>query len=111
MRAHASDAMIQVGTSCWWPFGVQELGCQALKEFAAFNSESASDMALHSLTGPYRALQDPFRNRSLHCVPCPGQEDIYVRGGIQVVLRAMEGYPELPNLQAQGLQGWSVSAR
>lgn len=27
-----------------------------------------------------------------------------MRGGIQVVLRAMEGYPELPNLQAKGLQ-------
>lgn len=31
-----------------------------------------------------------------------------MRGGIQVVLRAMEGYPELPNLQAKGLQVPSV---
>lgn len=50
MRAHASDAVIQVGSNCRRQFGVQELGCQALKEFAAFNSESASNTALHGLT-------------------------------------------------------------
>eukprot|EP00438_Fugacium_kawagutii_P004649 Skav211958 [mRNA] locus=scaffold1559:177984:179224:- [translate_table: standard] len=64
----------------------KELGCHALKEFAAFNAESAL------VQGPISEL--PWS---------ASQEDIYMRGGIQAVLRAMEHFPQLPGLQVRAV--------
>eukprot|EP00913_Durusdinium_trenchii_P016530 g15536.t1 len=102
MRAHCASATIQ------------ELGCQALKEFAAFNAESQEDIYVRGgIQVVLRAMESYPELPNLQVMGCgvlrnlaacnsQQQQAVVSRGGIQVVMDAMSAHKDHALMQWAG---------